>query len=205
MSKKGFIVLLVSVLAFVCDAFAQEVHTDWYDVDSVVVYQTVDIADYQAIVLLPIGESGLEFSGNDDELAAMRKAIDEFRDLIKIQFNNSFPHLDVIIADAVPSDVPQNTLVMKMDIPDFGQGSRAARAWGGFGAGAQHTDLCGECLTATNEKVFWFTQHRANSAMGQLSNKYYNVMVRTERVLGNDICNIFNAMAGSKPSRAKKR
>lgn len=52
--------------------------------------------------------------------------------------------------------------------------------------------------------IFHFLHRRGNSAMGQISNGYYPVISKTERVLGSDICNIFNAMAGKKQTKAVK-
>ncbi len=201
--KKIFVILSILFSAGLISA-AQESHSKWYEVDSVVVYRTIDLNDYKALYLLPIKESGVSLRGHDDEQAKMRKALDEFRDLIAFQIGKRYENLEILIVDKVPASAPKNSLVMDMDIPSFSLGSKAARAWGGFGAGAQHTDLSGWCRTVNHEKVFWFYQHRANSGMGQLSNDYYPLMKRTEKVLGNDLCNIFNAMAGRKITKTIK-
>lgn len=199
---------LFAILCFVFSAFfsmeAQECHKDWYEVDSVVVYKAVDLSQYETLYLLPIKETGVELRGKESEQEKMRKALDEFRELISFQIGKRYENLKILIVDTLPESVSEAALYLDLDIPDFGLGSKAARAWGGFGAGAQHTDLSGWCFTGNGEKVFYFYQHRSNSAMGQISNGYYPVMKRTEKVLGNDICNIFNAMAGKKITKTIK-
>lgn len=201
--KKTLLTILALTAAFV-GAKAQEVHKDWYEIDEVTVYKTLDIKDYQHLYILPIKESGLVITGKPNEVAKMRKAIDEFRGLIKKQFDKHFGWLDVQIVENLPGNLDSKSLVLNLDIVSFDQGSRAARAWGGFGAGAQSTELAGTCKDGNSVNIFKFKHRRLNSAMGQLSNDYYPVIVKTERVLGNDICNIFNAMAGRKATKPVK-
>lgn len=201
--KKALLTILALTAAFV-GAKAQEVHKNWYDVDEVTVYKTADLKDYQHLYILPIKESGLVITGKPDEVAKMRKAIDEFRGLIKKQFDKHYKEVDVQIVDNLPGNLDNTSLVLDLDIVSFDQGSRAARTWGGFGAGAQSTELAGTCKDGNGSKIFTFKHRRLNSAMGQISNDYYPVIVKTERVMGNDICNIFNAMAGRKATKPVK-
>ena len=193
----------VLVCALVC-ANGQEVHTEWYDVDRVEVYKSINLDDYSQLYILPIKESGLVITGKDKEVAKMRKAINEFPGHIKHQISARYKNLEINIVETLPEGLTDKALVLDLDIVSFNQGSRAARAWGGFGAGAQSTELAGSCKDGAGNKIFDFQHRRLNSAMGQLSNDYYPVISKTERVLGSDICNIFNAMAGKKQTKTVK-
>lgn len=193
----------VLVCALVC-ANGQEVHTEWYDVDRVEVYKSINLDDYSQLYILPIKESGLVITGKDKEVAKMRKAIDEFPEHIKHQISARYENLEINIVETLPEGLTDKALVLDLDIVSFDQGSRAARAWGGFGAGAQSTELAGDCKDGAGNMIFHFQHRRLNSAMGQLSNDYYPVISKTERVLGSDICNIFNAMAGKKQTKVVK-
>lgn len=200
--KRVFFVLMLTFA--LVGAKAQEVHTDWYDVDKVEVYNSINLDDYSKLYILPIKESGLVITGKDQEIAKMRKAINEFPEHIRHQISARYKNLEINIVKALPAGLTNKDLVLNMDIVSFDQGSRAARAWGGFGAGAQSTELAGDCKDGKGRRIFHFQQRRVNSAMGQISNDYYPVISKTERVLGSDICNIFNAMAGKKQTKAVK-
>lgn len=202
--KKILISLAILASAFV-GTNAQEVHKDWYDVDLVEVYNSINLDDYNSLYILPIKESGLEIRGNEDEVAKMRKAISEFPEHIQRQISARYKNLEINIVPDSPQNLTDKDLILDLDIVSFGQGSRAARAWGGFGAGAQHTELSGDCKDGTGKMIFHFQHRRMNSGMGQISNGYYQVISKTERVLGSDICNIFNAMAGKKQTKAVKK
>lgn len=185
-------------------AKAQEVHTDWYDVDKIEVYNSINLDDYSNLYILPIKESGLVITGKEKEVAKMRQAIDEFPEHIRHQISAIYKNLEINIVKTLPTGLTEKDLVLDLDIVSFDQGSRAARAWGGFGAGAQSTELAGDCKDGNGMMIFHFQHRRVNSAMGQVSNDYYPVISKTERVLGSDICNIFNAMAGKKQTKAVK-
>ena len=66
-------------------------------------------------------------------------------------------------------------------------GSRAARYWAGFGAGAARTKLEGELVDAASGRVLLrFTQER-RSGVGLGGGSYVNLLNRNLRAIGEDL------------------
>jgi uncharacterized protein DUF4410 len=72
-------------------------------------------------------------------------------------------------------------------------GSRAARYWAGFGAGAARTKLVGEVADAASGKVLLrFTQER-RSGVGMGGGNYIELMNRNLVTIGEDVAGVLKA------------
>jgi hypothetical protein len=79
------------------------------------------------------------------------------------------------------------TLVVRGKVTRMDPGSRAARYWAGFGAGAAKTEISGEVLDAASGKVLLrFVQER-RSGVGAAGGDYESLMERNLVTIGNDI------------------
>lgn len=79
------------------------------------------------------------------------------------------------------------TLVVRGKVTTMDPGSRAARYWAGFGAGAARTEISGEVTdAATGQVLLRFLQER-RSAIGSMGGDYENLMERNIVTIGHDI------------------
>src|ERR1700681_190060 len=79
------------------------------------------------------------------------------------------------------------TLVVRGKVTRMDPGSRAARYWAGFGAGAAKTEISGEVAdAATGTVLLRFVQER-RSAVGTAGGDYESLMERNLVTIGNDI------------------
>jgi len=97
-------------------------------------------------------------------------------------------------SDAGPAsqDGPK-TLLIRARVLTMDPGSRAARYWGGFGAGAARAKVSGELVDADSGAVLVrFTQER-RSGFGIGGGGYVELMSRNLRTIGKDVAAFLNA------------
>jgi hypothetical protein len=102
-----------------------------------------------------------------------------------------------IVAHAAPDGTPAEgepkTLLIRVKVLTMDPGSRAARYWGGFGAGAARTKVSGELVDAeTGTVLARFTQER-RSGVGLGGGGYVELMSRNLRTIGKDVAEFLNA------------
>ena len=85
------------------------------------------------------------------------------------------------------------TLLVRTRVITMDPGSRAARYWAGFGAGAARVVISSEVVAGASGKVLLsFTQER-RSGFGVAGGDYIKLMQRTLRQLGGDAAMVLNA------------
>lgn len=85
------------------------------------------------------------------------------------------------------------TLLIRAKVLTMDPGSRAARYWGGFGAGSARTKISGELVDAeTGTVLARFTQER-RSGVGIGGGGYVELMSRNLRTIGKDVAGFLNA------------
>jgi hypothetical protein len=92
-----------------------------------------------------------------------------------------------------PAEGEAKTLLIRVKVLTMDPGSRAARYWGGFGAGAARTKVSGELVDAgTGTVLARFTQER-RSGVGFGGGGYVELMSRNLRTIGKDVAEFLNA------------
>jgi hypothetical protein len=85
------------------------------------------------------------------------------------------------------------TLLIRAKVLTMDPGSRAARYWGGFGAGSARTKISGELVDAeTGTVLARFTQER-RSGVGMGGGGYVELMSRNLHTIGKDVAGFLNA------------
>ncbi|MBV9493254.1 MAG: DUF4410 domain-containing protein, partial [Acidobacteria bacterium] len=78
-------------------------------------------------------------------------------------------------------------LIIRGKVTEMDPGSRAARYWAGFGAGAARSEIEGEVIdAATGETLLRFTQQR-RSGVGVYGGNYQDLMKRNLNTIGEDV------------------
>lgn len=85
------------------------------------------------------------------------------------------------------------TLIVRAKVLNMDPGSRAARYWAGFGAGAARAELSGEVVDAATGKVLLRFQQERRSGVGVAGGDYVNLMNRNLRAIGEDVALILSA------------
>ena len=86
-----------------------------------------------------------------------------------------------------------DTLVIRGKVLEIDPGSKAARYWAGFGAGAAKARVSGEIVDAKSGQVMArFTQER-RSGVGMMGGDYQKLIQGNLKAIGEDVANILKA------------
>lgn len=199
LSRIWFAVLLLAVVALPADAArkpkepptAPGKYVDWReDIDELEIVETFKLSDYQQVAVEPFDTEDTPLPEKDD---------------------NTYKPVEAVLADPagpftqglagaldgikVGRDRPAEgkVLLVRARVESMDPGSRAARYWASFGAGAARTRLAGEIVDAETDRVLLrFTQER-RSGFGVAGGNYVELMNRNLVTLGEDVGLILDA------------
>lgn len=200
-SRRVFTSLLI-VAALAAPAFARGkknagstepgTYKDWGpDIDELEIVKKFKAADYKNIVVLPLKTADVKLPEKSDNTyepvtKVLASATEPFAEGLRKNVAQK-----VTVADSASKS--SDTLVVRAKIETMNPGSKAARYWGGFGAGAAVTKISGEIVDAkTNQVVARFTQER-RSGVGMMGGDYQKLMDRNLSAIGEDVANILKA------------
>lgn len=166
-------------------------YTDWRDeIDELEIVQTFDLSSYSKVVVEPFDTSETPLPEKDDNTYEPVQQI--LKDPAAAFTAGLDEALDVPVSKG-PAEGEKGALVVRAKVMVMDPGSRAARYWGGFGAGAARTQLSGELVdAATGTVLARFTQER-RSGVGVAGGDYVNLMNRNLRKIGEDVALILDA------------
>jgi hypothetical protein len=87
----------------------------------------------------------------------------------------------------------RGTLIIRARMTKLDPGSRAARYWAGFGAGAVKIQLVGEIVDGNSKRVLVRFRQERRSGFGAFGGGYEELFTRTARQIGGDIAGLVNA------------
>lgn len=164
-------------------------YSEWQeDIDQLEIVQTFKLADYKTIHVDAFDSSKTELPEEDD---------------------NTYAPVKEVLADPEPSfieglsdklsgiDVQEGTgkdgLVITATIVKMNPGSRAARYWGGFGAGAAGTGLEIVVKDGKSGNVLLRIHQERRSGFGVGGGNYVKLMQRNLREVGEDVALVLSA------------
>jgi hypothetical protein len=161
---------------------------DWNDIDEVTILQPFSAASYTAIAVESFDTAGVALPNPaDNTYEAVRKALQ----LLKPAFMAGLQQTARRKIGATPGG--GRTLVIRARLSKLDPGSRAARYWAGFGAGAVKIEMRGEILDASTKKTLVRFRQERRSAFGAFGGGYEELFTRTARQIGEDIAGLVNA------------
>lgn len=92
-----------------------------------------------------------------------------------------------------PASGKARTLVIRARVTKLDPGSRAARYWAAFGAGAVKIAMTGEIIDAASNKTLVRFKQERRSAVGMFGGGYQELFTRTAHQIGGDIATLINA------------
>lgn len=163
------------------------------DIDKIQIVQAFNLSDYDRIVVVPFDSSRTELPEKDDNTyEPVLKMLDEVSDDVADAMRKELPGPRVETAERAPKSA--KTLIVRGTVDDMNPGSRAARYWAGYGAGAAVAELSGEIVDAKSGAVLLrFTQQRRSSGMMSAGGGDYMKLMRGNvRTIGEDIAHMLS-------------
>ena len=162
-------------------------YTEWNeDLDRVEIVQTFAFSDYGRLVVGTFDTENTPLPEEEDNAydpvvkGARRRRGSAGRGAAQ----GALREFDIATGDAGSE---AGTLVLRGEVLEMNPGSRAARYWAGFGAGAAGVKLEGEVVdAASGEVLLRFTQERRSGA-GVGGGKYDKLLERSLSAIGRDL------------------
>lgn len=158
------------------------------NIDEIEILKTFSAGDYKEIVVVPFDTGDVELPKKDDNTyEPVKKVLASVTDPF-VESLGEHTGAKVTLAEK-PGKGP-GTLIIRGKVLEMDPGSKAARYFAGFGAGAARAKISGEIVDAKTKAVLVkFTQER-RSGVGMMGGDYVNLMNRNLRALGEDVANI---------------
>ncbi|HEY4562850.1 MAG TPA: DUF4410 domain-containing protein [Thermoanaerobaculia bacterium] len=171
-------------------------YKDWNgEVDELEVVAPFKLADYGHIIVEPLDTSATPLpESNDNTYAPVKNVLALVTRPFAAGISGGIAEKprkpDVVLAPrrAEPGEKAEpGTLVIRGKVTTMDPGSRAARYWAGFGAGAARTEISGEVADAATGKVLLRFLQERRSGVGSAGGDYESLMERNLVTIGNDI------------------
>lgn len=167
-------------------ATAPGTYRDWNgEIDEVTILQPFNAASFDAIAVESFDTTGVKLPNPNDNtypavLTAMRSIKPAFMGGLQEKARRKLGG-------------GRGTLIIRARMTKLDPGSRAARYWAGFGAGAVKIEMVGEILDGKSKKVLVRFKQERRSAFGAFGGGYEELFTRTARQIGGDIAMLVNA------------
>jgi hypothetical protein len=160
------------------------------DIDEIEIVKKFSFADYDKVVVQPLdtGDTPLPES-KDNTYEPVKKVLASVTEGL-VQGLRGAVTPQVSIDESAEG---AGTLLIRGKVIEMDPGSKAARYWAGFGAGAARAKLELEIVDAkTNDVLVRFTQER-RSGVGMFGGDYQELMQRNLNQIGEDTAKLLKA------------
>ena len=159
------------------------------DIDEIEIVRKFSAADYSKIVVQPFDTDDVKLPEKDDN------TYEPVKKVLASATEGFVQGLRGSVTPAVTiSERPgkgAGTLIVRGKVVEMDPGSKSARYWAGFGAGAARAKIEGELVDAkTGEVLVRFTQER-RSGVGMMGGDYQELMQRNLNTIGEDVAKMF--------------
>jgi hypothetical protein len=165
------------------------------NIDEIEIVKSFNAGDYKAVVVVPFDTGDVQLPKEDDNTyEPVKKVLASVTDPFVEELGK---HTEAKVSlDAKPGK-GAGILIVKGKVLEMDPGSKAARYFAGFGAGAARAKVTGEIIDAKTKAVLVkFTQER-RSGVGMMGGDYVNLMNRNMRAIGEDVANILGVFGGA--------
>ena len=161
------------------------------DIDEIEILKSFKLDDYKEIIIEPFTSEGVKLPDKDDNsYDSARRALAESPEYLAGGLNGLLDQKIYLLDEGDKEPTKSGTLLLRAKVTEMDPGSRAARYWVGFGAGAARTEIQGELVDAkTGEVLLRFTQQR-RSGVGAYGGDYQELMRRNLNTIGEDVAHM---------------
>ena len=160
------------------------------NIDEIEIVKTFKLADYSRIVVKPLETDDVRLPKEDDNTYEPVKKV--LAAATEGFVKGLEEHVETKVSVDDKSVKSAGTLIVRGKVVEMDPGSKAARYWAGFGAGAARAKVEGEIVDAKSGKVLArFTQER-RSGVGMMGGDYVKLMNRNLGAIGEDVANLLS-------------
>jgi hypothetical protein len=171
---------------------APGVYIDWKDeVDELEIVETFKLSDYETVSVESFDTKDPPLPEADDNTYAPVKSVlaDAAGPFTQGLAGGVGERIDV----SRGAGGGARAIILRARVESMDPGSRAARYWAGFGAGAARTRLAGEAVDAETGRVLFRFKQERRSGVGAAGGSYVELLNRNLVTIGEDVALIFNA------------
>ncbi|HYG62539.1 MAG TPA: DUF4410 domain-containing protein [Thermoanaerobaculia bacterium] len=174
-------------------------YIDWQDeIDDLEIIESFKLADYSRVVVEPFDTSNTPLPEEaDNAYQPVRKVLADatspFVTSLREELKGKVEVAEGEKGSAASIGAEEKTLVVRGRVTTMDPGSRAARYWAGFGAGAARTGIAAEVVDGATGKVLLRFQQERRSGVGAAGGSYENLLERNLRKIGEDAALILGA------------
>jgi hypothetical protein len=172
------------------DSTAPGKYEEWNDdIDVIEIVETFSMSDYKAIVVTAFDSEGVELPEKDDNT---------YEPVKTVLRNPESPFADGLAGEFKGAEIKEGEsggageLVISAKVLEMDPGSKAARYWAGFGAGAARAHLEITVKDGASGKVLLKIDQERRSGMGAMGGDYVELMQRNLRAIGEDMALVFS-------------
>lgn len=163
---------------------------DWNDwLDYINIVSRINFDKVENLYIMKVDDSKITYPDkSDNQYEPLVEGVESFNSRIEKAIRKKFPNMNIFqVKNFDELSMKDNSVLFVPKFDHVDMGSRAARAWVGFGAGAQTMRISGYAIDNTGKFYFNFWHQRKTS-----SSKRYQSAVNDELDnLSRDIANVF--------------
>ncbi|MES1245597.1 MAG: DUF4410 domain-containing protein [Acidobacteriota bacterium] len=171
---------------------APGVYVDWKnEVDELEIVEPFKLSDYETVSVEAFDTKDTPLPEADDNTYAPVKSVlaDPAGPFTQGLAGGVGDRIDV----SRDSGGGARSIVLRIRVEEMDPGSRAARYWAGFGAGAARTRLAGEAVDSETGKVLFRFKQERRSGVGMYGGSYVELLNRNLVTIGEDVALVFSA------------
>jgi hypothetical protein len=169
-------------------------YTEWGgEIDELEILEPFRLAEYSRVAVEPFDTSATPLPDADDNsYAPAKNVLARAAQTFVEGFSESLPRPGAAVAEPGKENGP-GTLIVRGKVTTMDPGSKAARYWGGFGAGAARTEVSGEVVDGGSGKVLLRFLQERRSGWGLFGGDYEKLMNRNLRTIGEDLAGVLRS------------
>lgn len=168
-------------------------YEEWNEeIDELEIVETFKLSDYSKVVVEPFDTGDVSLPEKDDNTyepvqQVLKDPAGPFAEGLGEELKGK------IAVSQGSGEKAGGTLIVRNKLLNLDPGSKAARYWAGFGAGAARAEVSGEVVDAATGKVLLRFKQERRSGVGVAGGDYVKLMQRNLRTIGEDVALILNA------------
>ena len=160
------------------------------NIDEIEIVKAFKLADYSKIAVKPLETDDVKLPKEDDNTYEPVKKV--LASATETFLKGLEEHVETKVSIDGKPGTNAGMLIIRGKVLELDPGSKAARYWAGFGAGAARAKVEGEIVDAKSGSVLArFTQER-RSGVGMMGGDYVKLMNKNLSTIGEDVANLLS-------------
>jgi hypothetical protein len=161
------------------------------DIDEIEILKSFRFADYTKVAFIEFDTDDVKLPEKDDNTYEPVKKVLASATEGLVQGVRGEVDTKVTIEDKEPKSA--GTLIIRGKVVELDPGSKSARYFAGFGAGAARVKIEAEIVDAASGEVLARFEQERRSGVGVMGGDYQELLQRSLNAVGEDIANLLKA------------